>query len=75
MSSAVTNPGCERTAGKITGVRDLVNRTLVKFGGFLFFADRPAARSSYSIEIGSTSTATSIPSGGRHRFGTAPTNV
>src|SRR5262249_28427247 len=31
MNSDVANPGCERTAGKITGVSNLVNRTLAIF--------------------------------------------
>jgi hypothetical protein len=38
LSSAVTNPGCERTVGKIHRSGKLVNRTLAILGGILIFA-------------------------------------
>jgi hypothetical protein len=37
LSPAVTNPGCERTAGKIPGSGELVNRTLEILGGIPIF--------------------------------------
>ena len=42
LSSAVTNPGCDRTAGKIPRSGILVNRTLEILCGILIFTfDRP----------------------------------
>ena len=66
LSSAVTNPGCERTAGKITRSRELVNRTLEKIERILdFFSSTDRVVRYHSMEIGSTSTATSTSAGAR----------